>query len=60
VADANKEVDKNLQFAYEADIDSNDYTSPKTIGQIIKDGGASLRENKADFVLSVFPELDKA
>jgi len=51
------EVDENLQFAYEACQDDNAYTSPKTICKIIADGTASLRENKAEFAYSVFPEL---
>jgi len=51
------EVDENLQFAYEACQDNNAYTSSKTICEIIRDGAASLREDKVAFAYSVFPEL---
>lgn len=52
-----KEADKNLQFAYEVCQDKNAYTSQKSIGEIICEGGAALREDKAEFAYSVFPEL---
>lgn len=53
----NKQVDKNLQFAYEACRDKNAYTSNKTVNTIIREGGAAVRSDKIEFVYSVFPEL---
>jgi hypothetical protein len=51
------EIDKNLQFAYEACQDSNAYTSDKTICEIIESGTRALQEDKTAFAYSVFPEL---
>ena len=53
------DVDRHLEFAYEACQDNNAYTSEKTICEIITDGTAALREDKIEFLYSVFPEFRK-
>jgi len=54
--DANQ-IDPNLQFAYDAGLDDNAYTSTKGICQILEEGSDALGSDQVALAYSVFPEL---